>query len=171
MKKFKIGDIVKNRNSKIHNEYFLILDMNDFSVEEGDMLVTDIDYELACIYPVTSNEVYMVLNESDIEYMDNIGTVTGKMILDMVENDRKKKGMDYQAGYMEGFKKETIEKDEKKKQQYIRKPLDVVEYHELESIDMCLDALNDLTRLHKMFGDEAYLQLKEVVEKRIKLLS
>ncbi|PAE04169.1 hypothetical protein CHI13_09630, partial [Bacillus paralicheniformis] len=44
---------------------------------------------------------------------------------------------------------------------------DVVRYDLIESIDECLDAINDLKNLHKTYKDEAYLQLIEVVERRI----
>ncbi|MGV4321341.1 hypothetical protein [Bacillus mojavensis] len=47
---------------------------------------------------------------------------------------------------------------------------DVIRYDKLENVDQCLDALNDLSLLHDHFGDESYLQLREVVRNRLKEL-
>lgn len=47
---------------------------------------------------------------------------------------------------------------------------DVIRYDKLENVDQCLDALNDLSLLHDHFGDESYLQLREVVQERLKEL-
>ena len=58
----------------------------------------------------------------------------------------------------------------KKNNRFLKTQYDVVYYDKIPEIDECLDAINDLKLLHQMFGDEAYLQLIEVVEKRLKEL-
>jgi hypothetical protein len=93
--------------------------------------------------------------------------------LKFIQKDREKKGLVWSTRFhyiaeknIESIKEGTVREVKSPNQK-----TDIIRYDTLDSIDKCLDTINDLTILHKMFGDESYLQLKELVTERLILLS
>ncbi|QOV08269.1 hypothetical protein Kirov_70 [Bacillus phage Kirov] len=159
---YNVGDIVKKTGA--HGmEYHIVIDL-----ERVDKTYW---YEIMQMYPVASTSRRQFLPDHDLMLVAEVGDINYATIIGIIEDKRDDKGFEGRADYWDYIE---VTKALEKYRKYDVKPElslpvkdDIIEYHKLESRDMCLDALNDLDALHKMFGDEAYLQLKEVVIKRL----
>lgn len=150
---FNIGDIVKVADQE--KSLYIITDVLEYEI--GDSV--DYDYELILIYP-QRNTSFITLEQDRIKIHAKKTDVNNGLILEYLRKERNKKGLLGKPEYLE-----IIEENSKDK--IFKTPLDTVRYDNLETIDKCLEAIRDLGILYEMFGDEAYLQLKEVVGKRI----
>ncbi|UUV45958.1 hypothetical protein [Bacillus phage vB_BanS-Thrax1] len=148
----KIKDIVKLKDDKL--EYYIVTEVERFPT--GDL------YGIKQMYPVYSESPEALISEYDLVLLANPNDIDYKTILEIVKNQRDRAGEFTAPDYLD-----VIDANYKK---IFKEIYDVIEYHRIESVDKCLDALNDLDTLYKMFGDEAYLQLKEVVQKRLEEL-
>ena len=157
MTKINVGDLIKHL--LFQNETFIVTDVEDHSVKkDGSKLL----YQVMELYPV--KKISRVRFFKDDKYIDSVGKkgdTNYSIVMTLVNLERKKLGLYDKPEY----EKLVALRTNKKK---IEEPLDIVNYSKLYSVDECLDALNDLKELHKHFGDEAYLQLREVVMKRLK---
>lgn len=187
--RYGIGDIVKKKTNANKMEYYIIIDVflkfeqeahknNSFVVNDEDTKYT------ACkIYPVDNEGEMYICTSATLETVAFMHQKQHEVIMTMVNRKRVERGLKREAYYMEAIRRKrnqgfttSFEKAEIKPKKKRGRPKklkdkdDVVEYHKLETIDECLDALNNLSALHKMFGDEAYIQLKEVVTNRLKEL-
>jgi len=188
---YGVGDIVQ-RNTNVKMEYFIVVDVfirfskehhSNFGIDEKDTHYTAVQ-----IYPVEKEGFLLNFKADAVNTVALLSQKQHEVIMEMIERKRKEKGMKWEAEYIKtiqektannGFKQalntsfkqaEVKPKKKRGRPKKLKDKDDVVEYHKLETIDDCLDALNNLTALHKMFGDEAYIQLKEVVTDRIKEL-
>ncbi|AKQ08500.1 hypothetical protein PQE66_gp185 [Bacillus phage PBC2] len=149
----KIGSIVKLKGFD-ELEYYIVTEVERFST--GDL------YGVKQMYPVYADSPDALFGESDLVLLANPYDFDYKTILEIVKNQRDRAGLFTAPDYLD-----AIETNYKK---IFKEIHDIINYHQIETVDKCLDALNDLDTLHKMFGDEAYLQLKEVVQKRLEEL-
>ena len=172
MGKFKIGDIVKPRHTK-ETVYYIVIDVADFTQQGGK---PDVDYETMLIFPVESRISNVdIFTEDSLMPVSRTNEKKYKTILDFVRKEREKKGWFEEPDYIKAIKDnrnaiQLVTKQEKKVVAVIPPRHDIVYYNKIDNVDECLDALNDLDTLHKLFGDEAYLQLKDMVRKRIQEL-
>jgi hypothetical protein len=100
---------------------------------------------------------------------EKTGSRNHDLLLRFIQKDREKIGWYGVPDFIQVANK-NLKGDTKTPVKEVKVPVkrfDVIRYDQLETIDQCLDALNDLNRLYEMFGDEAYIQLKEVVTSRI----
>lgn len=157
------GDIVKQRFAK-SVEYFIVTDMADFS-QNGDG--SEMVYEVMRIYPITLTSKIANFDEKQLELIGKGNEKQGRMMLDYVIKERLKRGWrdepDFLIAMSQNLKANKLNKA-------IPPKLDEIRYDKLPNIDSCLDAMNDLERLYELFGDEAFLQLREVVKSRLKQL-
>lgn len=190
--RYGIGDIVQ-KNTNVKMEYFIIVDVFLKFTKETTNLTFGIDeentvYTAVQIYPVEHEGSIMTFKSDKVNTVAFLHQKQNEVILEMVERKRKEQGMNWEAEYIKtiqaktannGFKEalntsfnqaEVKPKKKRGRPKKLKDKDDVVEYHKLETIDDCLDALNSLSALHKMFGDESYIQLKEVVTNRLKEL-
>jgi len=162
---YNVGDIVKKVNS-YGMEYHIVIDL-----ERVDKTYF---YEIMQMYPVATTSRRQFMEQSELAMVAEVGDINYSTIIGIIEDKRKDRGMDERADYWDYIEvTKSLEKYRKYDvQPELNLPVkdDIIQYHKLEDKDKCLDALNDLDTLHKMFGDEAYLQLKEVVIKRLKEL-
>jgi hypothetical protein len=160
---FTHGDIVKIKFTKNGLEYFIVTDVYDFSEKQDG---SDLNYEVMQIYPIAIESLMLNVDGSKLELHAKGNEKDGEMVIDFVMKERAKRGWigvpDFQAVIYHNLKSDGVKK--------VYQPnLDIINYDKLETIDECLDAINDLNILHKFFGDEAYLQLREVVLKRLEV--
>lgn len=162
MQKFNIGDIVKAKDN--NSILFIVVDMLDFTKATNN--ISDIDYEMMQIYPVRRISKYATLSEGDIELHLGMEDLNSEMLMRFIAKERRKMGWleepDFLIAVRESLRFKSLPLS--------RREYDIIRYDLINSVDECLDAIRDLNRLHEEFGDEAYLQLKEVVFKRIKEL-
>lgn len=190
MMTYGVGDIVR-RNTNRKMEYFIVVDVflqfnktKEFSFEVD---ASETKYTGIQIYPVEKEGQILRFRNDIVEPVAFIDEAQHAKIMEIVNAERKRLGLKWKAEYMEtieqkinsgmavewtGGKKKVEVKPKKKRgrPKKLKDKDDVIEYHKLSTIDDCLDALNDLSNLHKMFGDEAYIQLREVVTNRLKEL-
>lgn len=183
MKDINITDIVKLKGDD--RFLYMVVDIADFTKtsEIGEKPVIDIDYEVMQIYPIQKNSSYITFSHNDIEIAHKMGDRNHELTLRFIQKDREKLGWFGVPDFVEVANKnlQSIRRVEKasmasdeqpiKEIKMPTKRLDIIRYDIIETIDGCLDALNHLQALYEMFGDEAYLQLKEVVTSRIIRLS
>lgn len=147
--KIYLSDIVRPKGFK--NEYYTVIDL--FSLSDGVKC-----YEIMKIYPFESHAPVMTMLESELDLIAKEGTIQFNSLHTYISNQ-------LESAYN---RKPTI-----KNVKIIASTTnnDIIKYDEIESIDECLDALNDLKQLHDLFGDEAYLQLYELVLDRVKTIA
>lgn len=150
---FNIGDIVKIKDQD--KNLYIITDVLEYDI--GDSV--DYDYEMILIYPQRSTS-FITLEQDKIKIHARKTDVNNGAILEFLRKERQQKGVFDKPEYL------TIV-EENSKENIFRTPLDTIKYDQLETVDKCLEAIRDLGILYEMFGDESYLQIKEVVGKRI----
>lgn len=196
--RYGIGDIVKMNDGKNMMEYFVIIDVflefkdgaSPFSLHVDD---ENTRYTAMQIYPVEKEE-HMLFRYTTprFETVALVGQKQHEKIIELVKRERERQGKHNVPFYEEVIKKRingdnfdkliastpyttwTTPKDTKKKKGKKKKieiNADIIQYDKLDTVDECLDAMNDLAELHKQFGDESYLQLREVVIGRLRDLS
>ncbi|MFS0905831.1 hypothetical protein AB3N02_22670 [Priestia aryabhattai] len=180
MSAYNIGDIVTYKVSSGTIEYYIITDMEDYSFETADgEFIKDIDYQIAMIYPVHRKTKFAVVDEEVIKLVAKETDQQYSLIFDLINKERDKRMWLGKPDYMVFVETNKVANQKKQDGSLVatkygwkekEKDLDVIKYHELKTVDDCLDAMNDLTALHKNFGDEAYIQLKEFVMIRLKEL-
>lgn len=149
----KIGSIVKLEDWD-EMEYYIVTDIEKFPT--GDL------YGVLQMYPAFKDSPSGLFGQSDLKLIANPNDFDYGNLLKIVQSQRERVGITGEPDYL--F---AVDSHYRK---IFKEIHDVIEYHKIEDVDRCLDALNDLDILHKMFGDEAYLQLKEVVQKRLEEL-
>lgn len=156
---FNLGDIVKPKFIG-GLEYFIVTDLEDFSKNQDG---SEMMYDIMKIFPI-ANDSYPISHwlEGNLDMIAKGGEKEGKMVLDFVKKERHKRGLMDKPQYIKLIEVNSIGSIAVPK-----KEPDDVRYDKLDSIDQCLDAMNDLKLLHSMFGDDAFLQLQEVAQKRI----
>lgn len=126
------------------------------------------------IFPVTRMSRIEVVNHLQVYSYSRVGEREHKMLLDFIGKERQKQGMFGETEYIKAISanKASIKRGREKSVAVVnpKEIIDVVYYHRIDNVDECLDAINDMNTLHEMFGDEAYLQLKDLLSKRIKEL-
>ncbi|AYP68282.1 hypothetical protein PQE75_gp197 [Bacillus phage vB_BcoS-136] len=160
----KVGDIViiTEGFDKSNPCYYIVVDLADFSTSN----IKDVDYEIVQVYPVDKSREadIRVYNHVFIERYVGIDNKNSyRAFMEYVSKEREKLGLYGKPDYLsliEDLHDINVFKAEKN--------LDVVHYNKIDNVDECLDAISDLKTLHEMFGDEAYLQLKDLVIERIK---
>lgn len=178
--KFKIGDLVRF-HGVLETAYLMVTDVENFSREVDGRIVLDIDYEIVQLYPITKKFEYAIVMQDSLGLLATPNMKIHKSILNFVRKERAFAGYYDEHDLAKRFREGSSHKHEgvgslgnpdkyKLQEKKIIKYDDVVKYKEIETIDGCLDAYNDLTSLHSNFGDEAFLQLRSLVEERIKEL-
>jgi uncharacterized protein (DUF1330 family) len=182
MKSYQLGDIVRTKSSST-GDYYMIVGVEDASTQtvEGKF-ITDFDYEIAKIYPVQKESEFSIISHKKLAMVATTSEKDNRIILDFVNKERQKRGWYDEPDYITALQvskgmstkkltRTVKDKDgNKSKEEVGMKKFDTIRYDKLKTVNECLDALNDLKDLHKNFGDEAYLQLKEIVEKQLKSL-
>lgn len=167
MQKFYIGDIVKFSTvvtGKVDNTLYIVTDVADFSTEK----IVDIDYELAQIFPINIVTKYSTVGQDELFLHAGRLSKDRNGIIDFVMQERKMRGIYNTPDYIVNIGKNIVEENKRKKE--TERDTVVVRYDLMTTINECLDAYNDLSELHRTFGDESYLQLRDEVEKRLKEL-
>lgn len=123
------------------------------------------EYHIMRIYPITRTSVIETVSEDQIRLLSKENSMSYELTMELVMREREKRGWTEVPDFL--FE---IEFNKKATTSDINNDISVVRYDRIGNIDECLDALNDLSLLHKRFGDEVYLQLYEVVEKRLREL-
>lgn len=162
------GDIVKPRFFGNGVEYYIVTDIDDYTLETCEEKIT---YELMKIYPVQEKSETSYKTVRDVSLIGNMNKSQGKTVMQFVSKERNKFGIkkhpDYLSAISENIKNTElvrVKKTDMDDKSFVR-------YDKIKDIDSCLDALNDLDRFYSIFGDEAYLQLKDIVFKRMKELA
>lgn len=167
---FILGDIVQHTLSSKegHVEYYLVY---------------DVEYTPKGVLGVKGLKIFPV--EEDFESVEILELSNAKRMLDMnAHTDRLGEkvfkftnGRRLELGYkeipplikikkmMENNKKKAVKKAKDK--DINPQVQDIIRYDEILSVDECLDAMNHLSDLHKVFGDDAYLQIREYIVKRL----
>ncbi len=173
MRQFEVGDIVKFKGSEIA-DYYMITEESTFEDSEGYVETTFI---IAQVYPVEKISIESLVEDDEVEIVAYNGSKDHELMLKFIMQERRNNSWFEEPHFMRTLNKkngeETVIKALTKTNDNDLINADefsakiVVRYDQIETIDKCLDAINDLKSLHDFHGDAAYLQLIEVVEKRI----
>ena len=145
-----LSDIVRPKYFK--NEYYIVIDL--FSLEDGDKC-----YEIMKIYPFESHAPVMTMLESELDLIAKEGSVQFNSLHKYISNQLESANKSRKTPIKNvSLKTKTTNND-------------IIQYDEIDSVDECLDALNDLKQLYELFGDEAYLQLYELVLERVRKIA
>lgn len=90
---------------------------------------------------------------NDVSFIDSEGNVVGSA-----------ESVSFDIDYVDDMDSEPIKPVRNKNNE------DIIKYSSLQTIDECLDALNDLDILHKMFKGKMYLNNRNKVLERLKML-
>lgn len=168
MRKFYIKDIVSMKENE--DVLFMVVDYMDFteSISNGKNII-DIDYELMQIYPVQKDSKYATVSQNDLMIKEKRGSRNYELLLGFINKDREKNGFYGTPDFIQVSDRniKTIANAEKTRAKAPTRKLDTIRYDVIDTVDGCLDAINHLNTLYEMFGDEAYIQLKELVTARI----
>jgi hypothetical protein len=169
---FNIRDIVKLRNND--DILFMVVDVADFStVAKNGKELIDIDYEMMQIYPIQKTGKYLTVAQNDIVLHHKSDSRNYQQLLKFIQKDREAKGWygipDFLVLAEKNARAEANNREKKVKMPMQKQ--DIIRYDTIKTIDECLDAYIHLTMLYELFEDEAYLQLRELIEGRIKWLS
>lgn len=175
MSDFNLGDVVKIKNSKDENECYMITDIADFSFKLDGKTVKDIEYELMKMYPIDEESKTIHRKQNTLDLVAQLKSSKHKLLLQFILKERAKIGYFETPDYMNIVKnniltekpKPTPPKVTKKRTKKDNKDSDVVRYDLLKNATECRDAIYSLTWLYEHFGDEAYLQLREIVQARL----
>lgn len=163
MEHFQIGDIVKLRSSNLYNYAYLITDVRyDEEFKEyyyfgypiyPDLVnhMRDFDHREVFLF-AEGDTAYDIIATAIKEYNHQTGSYTSFCFV-LLNSNKVREEIKFAIRDAIGIKGINDS--------------DVVRYDLIESVDECLDAINDLKLLHKVFGDEVYLQLTEIVVKRL----
>jgi hypothetical protein len=163
MSEFQIGDMIGHL--LFENQTFMITDFEDFSKNRDG---SDILYEVMDIFPITKNSKIRFFDSKFMEVKARKGNVNYDVSLKYLYQEREKLGFVGEPEYIKVINQNELMAKEKDK---IKEPTDIIEYNKIETVDECLDAMNDLTRLHEMFGDDTYLKLRKTTVRRLKKLT
>jgi hypothetical protein len=170
---FEIGDIVTDDSDDSGMSAMYII--SDFAkyIESGEEGF-DFDCELIQIYPITKKEYFVAIDSSLLTLQEKWNSVGFKALMKIIEEERNRRGMFGQPEYLEYIR---ISRLENKLDNIISsmnalelRGNDVIEYDSFETIDECLDAINDLNILIEEFGDETYIGNKELTIETLKLI-
>lgn len=160
MQTYTYGDIVKPIMIQNEYEYYIVTDCRPFLNSKTQK--KDCRYQLMRIYPVTKLSKVIYLTEIDVK---GTGTKQNtKYIMDLVSKERRMKGFVDKPDYQKAIELNiynNIEDDSSDVDESIAR------YDLIETIEQGVDALWDLNKFYEVFGDESYLQLKEIVLKRM----
>lgn len=173
MQEFNIGDIVRLKDND--SILFMVVDVADFTEpsKHGEKPVIDIDCELMQVYPILKNAKYTTVSQNDIDSHARRESKDSEILLRLIQKDRERNGWYGVPDFIEvanNNMKAIHKSNQKTNVKQVKMPmkrLDVVRYDLIDNVDECLDAINDLNLLYEMFGDESYLQLKELVVSRL----
>lgn len=156
MRVFEIGDAVNIEEPMGMDIVYMIVDVTNF----GDILkdtTAGIEYELMQVYPVEENASYRVADSSEVLLHSRRDTLEYNMLFRLINRERANKGYTGVPDYLR-IVHESLSSQAK----------DIIDYTDFNTIDDCLDAVNDLKALHKMFGDKEYLNHIDTVIKRMR---
>lgn len=160
------GDVVKLKSFDKESEYHIITDfeeyINPITKKDGYR------YELMKIFPVERMSKVEYVNHMEVKLIGRASDIQGKAVLELVKKEREKKGFLDKPEYIKAIEV-NIHSDKSTLNRYVDES--IARYDLIKTVDGCLDAINDLNQFYEVFGDEAYLQLKEVVYKRLKSLT
>jgi len=171
---FHLGDIVKCKDND--DVLYMVVDVLDFTQTASGKEIVDIDLELMQIYPIELMSRSITLSHTDVFIHAKSNGRNHVLLMDFIAKDRARNGWfdipDYVKAVNDNLRAINEEKNrtEQEKVHVPERKYDTVRYDLLESVDECLDALNDLGLLHEMFGDEAYSQLRDIVFRRLEKL-
>lgn len=178
MADYKIGDVIKRKNG--NDSLFMIVDIvTPEGVEKDIDLSGNIFYETMKIFPIEKVSQYLLVDSNDVVLHTENGVTEHKILLQFIKKEREKRGWFDIPDFIQVAEQNIVNKFAKAsaealmntgevKVKIVQKKYDVIRYDLINSVDECLDAINDLNILYEMFGDEAYIQLKELVAERIK---
>lgn len=166
--KINLGDVVKLVDSTEESELYIVTDLADFSyMDMNDVYKEEIEYEIMKIYPIDSksdNSFKSFKHQNDLELVGKKYSSKVKLLLNFVLKERNKLGLFEEPPYLLALK--GLNDNGVKKMPMSTFDTDVVRYDLLENVNDCLNAIEALTWLNDYFGDEAYLQLRELAENR-----
>lgn len=183
VQKYNINDIVRIKG--VDDVYYMIthiVDLNGKGIKE-------LSYRLVKIYPVSNVMESVIVNQRDTVIVAKSGKHEHGIVIACLNEEYRNIGYKDLTHFImraitlppsdkrNNVKKKAIATKRKNKTKTknnhlsIEKQMqDAIFYHEIDNIDECLDAMNDLKALYKNFGDEAYLQLYDLVRNRLKQL-
>jgi len=163
-KKFRIGDIVAIGSGEA---IFIVADISEWYLKND----VEYEYELIQIYPITKDTVYKSSYHNNMLLKAKRFSLQNTNTLAYIQKEREFKGMIGKPDYMticeENMK---YEKEKIVDKAFNQKPVKTILYSHIETVDKCLDAMNDLKEMHDLWKDERYLEDRQIVLKRLEEL-
>lgn len=173
LQRFKVGDTV----TLLHEEenLYIITGVSEYKKFADDRFVDTYDYELILILPVKKGISHRLEEEEDLLMFAKYKSKMWSTMMNFVKKDREKNGMlgepeflkvveDVLLGKM-GLRKVEIPRIAMKNQD------SHINYENLQTVDECLDCMNDLKMLGDMLDDKEFIKIRKKVMKILKELT
>lgn len=165
MREFKIGDIV--RIAEDESTLYVVLDSADFTNSNA----VDIDYEIIQILPIRMISNRVTINQQHLSIYAKYGSRNNESLHRFIKNSRESMGLfgvpDFAVALLSNLKAERENADRNR----IYTPNEKeVEFDLQATRDQYLDEMNYLEMFHNVFGDERYIEEREIVIEKLKQL-
>lgn len=159
---YKHGDIVKPISIDANFEYHIVTDVEEYRNPATKKISSR--YQIMQMYPVKKLSKLSFYDNMDLFLVSEAGTHKSTHIMEMIRKERIIKGFEGKADYFRAIE-ESIHRKDSTFTPFVDES--VARYDLIRSIDEGVDALWDLNNFYLVFGDDSYLQLKEIVLKRM----
>lgn len=167
---YNIGDIVKKKYEEGQKEYFIVVNVASALIMEDE---SDLDYSYMRVFPFQKNSMIYHLSTENTLLVAREETSDYNLLMDYIFAGRTKRGWSDTPDFMVAINKnkgvDTSIPKKKHRTKVRNNDLKVV-YHLAETVDECLDLMNDLSTLHSILGDDEFLKQKNLVKSRLKSL-
>lgn len=156
------GDVVKTYAVEREFEYYLITDCESFF-----NIVTqkkDYRYQIMQIYPAKLQSRVSFHKHIELKLVHRAESSEAKYLMEMVKKERLARGFHEKPDFQKAIEV-NIHSSDKEFTDFTDES--IPRYDLIKTLDEGVDALWDLNRFYEVFGDDSYLQLKEIVIKRM----
>lgn len=144
-----VGDFVKVVGSD--GKLFVVTEVYDYS-EDGEI---DISYDVIQIFPIKTNWSELSYDYGDVILHSKLNSNQYQTTFSYIKKVRLERNLREMPIFMDNF--EIVDRE--------------VDYSSGETVDDCLDMLNNLDFLYDTFGDKEYKENKNIVMKRLEELT
>jgi hypothetical protein len=176
LQRYKIGDTVTIRSGdgSGDDKLYIVTGINEYKKFEDNRFVDTFDYELILIYPVEKGINYKLEEQDDLLPYAKYKTKMWTTMINFVKKDRQKKSMYGEPEFLKIVENALLNNMGLKKVEIpriaMKSPDAHIGYEGLETVDECLDCMNDLKMLEEMLDDKEFRKTRKKVVKRLKEL-
>ena len=147
-----VGDFIHVKS--IEGALFVVSDVFDYTDYEDDDSDLEIAYEAIKIFPISIKANRVEFDYSEVLLHSKMNGDKYKITYETIKRLHSERGLKKEPEFMEDFV--VVDRN--------------VDYSSADTVDDCLDMMNNLDFLYETFGDKKYKENKELVLKRLEEL-